>query len=112
MSDPKLIEKAKTLGRLLANSPLALDLKMTVLENLSNMPEKYLDALIVSLENEAKGIETLLKEADEFIKGQDADWASLEMRQQEVADKIVAEELAQLDKDAKIGSLKTSLASL
>jgi len=112
MSDPKLIEKAKTLGRLLANSPLALDLKMTILENLSELPEKYLDALISSLENEAKGVETILKEADDFIKGQDADWASLNTKQQEMADKIVIEELAQLDKDAKIGSLKTSLASL
>lgn len=112
MSDPKLIEKAKTLGRLLASSPLALDLKMTILENLSEMPEKYLDALIISLENEAKGIEILLKEAEDFIKGQDADWSSLETKQQEVADKIMAEELAQLDKDAKIDSLKTSLASL
>lgn len=112
MSDPKLIEKAKTLGRLLANSPLALDLKMAILENLSNMPEKYLDALITSLENEARGLEQIMQEADSFIKQQDEDWAKLATDQQVAADKIMTEELAQLDKEVKIGSLKASLANL
>ena len=112
MSDPKLIEKAKKLGQLLANSPLALELKMAILENLSQLPEKYLDALIVSLENEARGIEIIVKEADDFLKQQDEDWAQLEVKQRETADKIVAEELSKIDHDAKISSLKTNLASL
>lgn len=112
MSDPKLIEKAKTLGRLLAASPLVLELKMTILENLSQMPEKYLDAIITSLENEARGIEVVIKEAEDFIRQQDTEWADLEAKQKEAVDKIVADNLSQADNSARINSLKASLASI
>ena len=112
MDNSKTIEKAKTLGRLLANSPLSLDLKMTILENLSRMPEKYLDALIVSLENEARGIEIIVKEAETFMAKQDKEWGDLATGQQALADKIVKEELDQLDSEVKITSLRSSLSNI
>lgn len=108
MSEKKL-EKAKRLGSLLASSPIAHELKMAILANLSKMPEKYLDALVVSLENEAKGIEILIKEVDDFIKTQDADWEKVADDQIELADKIVSEEVLELKKEDRIASLRQNL---
>lgn len=108
--DDQVIAKAKHLGQLLAKSPLDIELKITILENLSKMPEKYLDALIVSLENEAKGIEILLKEAEGFLGQQDTDWAKLEADQTVLADKLTEEIMGEVDKEEQINAVKANIA--
>ncbi|MFA6475798.1 MAG: hypothetical protein WCV68_00105 [Candidatus Paceibacterota bacterium] len=109
--DDQVITKAKHLGQLLAKSPLDIELKITILENLSKMPEKYLDALIVSLENEAKGIEILLKEADVFLKTQDDDWAKVEADQTALADKMTEEIIGEVVKEDQINAVKANIVS-
>lgn len=104
-------DKAKKLGGLLAVSPIAHDLKMAILENLAKMPEKYLDSLIVSLENEAKGIEILIKEADDFIKAQDEDWDKVAEEQVDLAAKIVSEEVIALKKEDQINALRQNIVN-
>lgn len=102
--------KARKLGQLLAQSPLDVELKITILENLSKMPQKYLDALIVSLENEAKGIEVLLKESDDFLKKQDEDWAQVETAQTALADKMVENIIGEAVKEEQINAVKANIA--
>ncbi|HNZ55311.1 MAG TPA: hypothetical protein PKN73_01115 [Candidatus Paceibacterota bacterium] len=102
-------EKAKKLGGLLAASPIAHDLKMAILENLAKMTERHIDALVVCLENEAKGIEILIKEADDFAEAQDADWDKVAEEQVDLAAKIVSEEVRQLEKEDQISALRQNI---
>lgn len=90
----------------MAASPIAHDLKMAILENLAKIPERYLDLIITSLENEAKGIEILIKETNSFIKEQDEEWEKVAEEQTAFAAKLVSEEVLSLRREEQIDTLR------
>lgn len=90
---PELKYKAGRCGVLLAQSPLADEIKNAVIENIVQMTDAQLDQVIKSLERETLELTSLTELLKEFDKKQDDAWINLEQDQQKLADKLVEEAL-------------------
>ncbi len=83
-------------GELLAKSPLDKEIIDAILENLDKMPESALNDLNDSLEKENEQLENISEIFKELDADQDARWKNLEVKQKEVADKIMDEEMNEM----------------
>ncbi len=89
------------IGELLAKSPLDKEIKDVVLENLDKMPENALNDLAYSLEKEDEQLENISKILKDFDADQDARWNNLEVKQKEIADKMIDEAINEISSDGK-----------
>lgn len=95
------IEVAEKVARLLAESPLDSRIKEALLEDFDKIPEHLIIKLLEMLESEAKQLDVVVKEIDDFKKKQDKNWANLEKDQKALADSIVEKHLKKLEEEAK-----------
>ena len=93
-------EKAKKLAELLAESPMADELKEAIIENLAKIPVGLIENLIISLEEEHKKTEDIASSIKEFFKKQDGDWAKLETKQHKSAEDIITKEVENIEQEA------------
>jgi hypothetical protein len=92
-------EKAKKLGDLLAESPLADELKDAIISNLAKIPIGFIDNLIVSLESEKEKVEEIASSIKDFFEEQDKNWKELEEKQANEAERIIKEEIEQIEQE-------------
>lgn len=108
---PQLLQKAKTLGELLADSGMPNRLKLAVLDNVQFLNEGQVDALIGSLKEEGESVDKLQDAVSVIEKFYEDSLNELEEEQRAVADQFVEEELKILDKEEKIDQLKQDINS-
>ena len=105
------LEKAKKLGGLLAESPVAESLKEAIIGNVAKMSEGAIDRLILAFESEKEFLDHLESELRQFTAWQEDEWHKLVALQKRVAEDLVNDELGELDRQTRIDELKTDLAS-
>lgn len=93
-------QKAQHLGKLLADSMLADEIKEAIIKNLSIIPISLIDGLIASLETEGKYIEHATTEIENFFKEQDVAWEALAERQKKETGRIIEEEAVKMELEA------------
>ena len=94
-------EKAKELGELLGESPIADEIKEAILENLAKIPMNLVDDLIESLKNEKSKISEVIFEIEEFFKKQDKEWEELAVTQRTAAEEIIENEIRSIEESMK-----------
>lgn len=92
---------AKHLGELLASSPLAEEIKKTILDNLEKLPGYMVFDLINALENEEAELGRISLDIELFLKKQGQDWQKLEEEQKEAADQIIGKEVQNVENEIK-----------
>lgn len=97
------------LGLLLAQSPLAEDLKKALLDNMDKIPDYFVFDLIDALEKEKIELERIALDIKLFLEQQDQDWKKLEEKQQAVADDIIDEEIKKVEDEVKLQQARNSL---
>lgn len=105
-------QKAQKIGELLASSPLKEEIKVAILDNLSEMPESALDQLLTALTNEYQLIDTLALELEKFAAHQKEYWRDLEEAQREAVDDVVAKHVRELEEELTKSDLRSSLDKL
>lgn len=104
-------EVQERLGQLLAESPLAGDLKQLLLGSLDKIPDFYVFDLIDALEKEDVELERIAQDVRLFLQKQGDEWQEVAAKQQETADKIVEEEIRKLEDEAKLEQARQKLQS-
>lgn len=95
MSSEALLKyKASMCAKLLAESILSDEIKQALLENIDRATEEDLDNLLESLEKEQVELERLEKDLGEFEKEEDEQWQKLRQQQEDTAQRISDEFLA------------------
>lgn len=102
-------EIAERLGKLLAQSPLANDLKKLFLDNLDKIPDYYIFDLIDALEKEKVELQRIALDIKLFLEQQVADWQKVEEKQAQAADEIIEEELKKIEDEVELQQAKGSL---
>lgn len=102
-------EIQERLAKLLADSPLAEDLKKALIDNLDKIPDYHIFDLIDALEKEKVELERIAMDVKLFVEQQDKDWKDLEAKQEEVADKVIDEEIQKIEDEFKLQEARTSL---
>ena len=108
---PQLLQKAKTLGQLMAESGMPDRLKQAVLNNVQYLTEGQVDALIGSLKEEGESVDKLQDAVSALENFYNQSLTEFEMSQQAVADEFIEEELKNLDKEEKIDQLKSDITN-
>ncbi len=90
---PELKYKLERCGKLLAQSPLADEIKNAVIDTLGKMTEGDIDRLIKMLERETIELTALTNELHKFNAAQDVNWSNLENSQAKTADEMVEKAL-------------------
>lgn len=99
MSSETLIKyKAAKCGELLAKSVLPEEFKKAIVDNIAKASEKDLDNLLESLEKEQLEFERLEKGFNEIEKEENEDWNKLQKRQEDLAQKMADDFLAEVIK--------------
>ncbi len=107
-----ITQKAEKIGELLAASPLKEEIKVAILDNLAEMPERALDDLIKALTAEGKMIANLSEELEKFTTHQNEYWRDLEETQKEAVDDVVAKHVRELEHEIAKSDLRDSLDKL
>ena len=95
MSSEALLKyKAGQCAKLLAESILSDEIKKTIIDNIDKATENDLDNLLESLEREQLELERLDREFGEFEKEDNEEWERLRQKQEDTAQKILDEFLA------------------
>lgn len=102
-------EIQERLGKLLAASPLADDLKKALLDNLDKIPDYHVFDLIDALEKEKLELQRIALDIKLFLDQQDEDWKKLEEKQQKAADEIIDEEIRKIEDEVKLQQARESL---
>ena len=107
------IEKAiqERLAKLLADSPLAEDLKKALLDNLDRIPDYHIFDLIDALEKEKVELERVALDIKLYLEQQDKDWKDLEAKQEALADEVVDQEIQKIEDEFKLQQARGSLSS-
>ena len=105
------IEKAiqERLAKLLADSPLAEDLKKALLDNLDRIPDYHIFDLIDALEKEKVELERIALDIKLYLEQQDKDWKDLEAKQEALADEVVDQEIQKIEDEFKLQQARGSL---
>ena len=105
------IEKAiqERLAKLLADSPLAEDLKKALLDNLDRIPDYHIFDLIDALEKEKVELERVALDIKLYLEQQDKDWKDLEAKQEALADEVVDQEIQKIEDEFKLQQARGSL---
>ncbi len=104
-------EIQEKLAKLLADSPLAEDLKKALLDNLDKIPDYHVFDLMDALEKEKVELERIALDIKLFLEQQDKDWKDLEAKQEAVADEIVDQEIQKIEDEFKLQEARSSLSS-
>ena len=96
--DQQIIEKAKEVGMLLAQSPLSDDIKQVFLDAIDTMKVSDLDLLLDSLRKEDRELELFAEKLEQFFKERDQDWKNLEAEQKKRTTELVEEFLRDIQK--------------
>ncbi len=107
-----IAQKAEKIGELLAASPISEELKTAILNNLGEMPERALDALLTALTNEHQLFGNLALELEKFTAHQNEYWRDLEEEQREAVDDVVAKHVRELEEELTKSDLRSSLDKL
>lgn len=102
-------EIQERLGRLLAESPLAEEIKKAILDGLDKLPDYLVFDLLDALEKEKIELERIALEVKIYLEQQDKDWLKLEEKQQDVADGIIDQELQKMEDELKLAQARESL---
>ncbi|MDP3731078.1 MAG: hypothetical protein Q8R34_01115 [bacterium] len=102
-------ELQEKLGQLLAESPLAEELKKTILDGMDKLPEYLIFDLLDALEKEKIELERIAEEIGAYLEQQDGDWLKLEEKQQEAANNIVDQELQKIEDEVGLEEARETL---
>lgn len=102
-------EIQERLGRLLAESPLAGELKKIILDGLDKLPDYLVFDLLDALEKEKIELERIALDIKLFLEQQDKDWLNLEEKQQNVADNMVDQEIQKIEDEIKLEEARETL---
>lgn len=102
-------EKAKKLAELLADSPMADELKEAILEHLAKIPTGLVENLIISLEEEHEKAEKIAFEIKRFFEEQGKNWERIEGEQREAAENIITKEIEAIEQGAIKGGIEKKL---
>lgn len=102
-------EIQERLGRLLAESPLAEELKAAILDGLDKLPDYLIFDLLDALEKEKIELERIALEVKTYLDGQDKDWLKLEEKQQQAADHIIDKEVQKIEDDLKLEQAREAI---
>lgn len=94
---------------LLAKSPLAQDIKTTLLENFDKLPAYAIFALLDALEKEDEALNELTASLSQIIEQKEADWSKIEQEQKTAMDEIIDRVVREEEKKAQIQQLKDSI---
>ncbi len=97
-------QKAQKLGKLLADSMLADEIKEAIVKNLAIIPMPLIDKLIASLEAEGKYMANAVTDIENFFAEQNNAWDALAARQKKETERIVAEEALKIEIETTAGS--------
>ncbi|MBI2676469.1 MAG: hypothetical protein HYX21_00735 [Candidatus Yanofskybacteria bacterium] len=105
------IEKGiqERLAKLLADSPLAENIKKALLDNMDKIPDYHVFDLIDALEKEKVELQRIALDIKLYLEQQDKDWKDLEAKQEAVADEIVDQEIQKIEDEFKLQQAKDSL---
>ncbi len=109
MSEITQKEIQERLGRLLAESPLAEELKAAILDGLDKLPDYLIFDLLDALEKEKIELERIALEVKTYLDGQDKDWLKLEEKQQQAADHIIDKEVQKIEDDLKLEQAREAI---
>ena len=97
------------LARLLADSPLAEDLKKALIDNLDKIPDYHIFDLIDALEKEKIELERIALDIKLYLEQQDKDWKDLEAKQEVVADELINQEIQKIEDEFKLQEARSSI---
>lgn len=102
-------EIQERLGQLLAQSPLAEEIKKAILDGLDQLPPYLIFDLLDALEKEKIELERIALDVKAYLEQQDGDWLKLEEKQQEVADSIIDQEVQKIEDEVTLEQTRESL---
>ena len=102
-------EIQERLGRLLAESPLAEEIKKAILDGLDKLPDYLIFDLLDALEKEKIELERVALEVRIYLEEQDKDWLKLEEKQQDMADHLIEQELGKIEDEVKLKQAREAL---
>jgi hypothetical protein len=106
---PGQIAVADKIIELLAESPLAEEIKDTLVQNIEKLPAGMILELLKALEAEDEAIRSMADSAVEFLKQQEEDWKKLEQDQKAALDEISNQVIKDEERKAQIQQLKDSI---
>ena len=95
-------EIQERLGRLLAESLLAEEIKKAILEGLDKLPDYLIFDLLDALEKEKIELERIALDVKNYLEQQDSDWLKLEEKQLDVADYLIDKEIQKIEDEVKL----------
>lgn len=98
------------LAKLLADSPLAEEVKKALIDNLDRIPDYHIFDLIDALEKEKIELERIALDIKLYLEQQDKDWKELEAKQEQAADDIVDQEIQKIEDEFKLQQARDNLA--
>lgn len=102
-------EIQERLGRLLAESLLAEEIKKAILDGLDKLPDYLVFDLLDALEKEKIELERIALDVKTYLEQQDSDWLKLEEKQQDAADSIVDQEIQKVEDEIKLEEVREAL---
>lgn len=97
------------LAKLLADSPLAEEVKKVLVDSMDKIPDYHVFDLIDALEKEKIELERIALDIKLYLEQQDKDWQSLEAKQEQAADDIINQEIQKIEDEFKLQQAKDSL---
>ena len=109
MNEETQKEIQERLGRLLAESPLAEEIKKAILNGIDKLPDYLVFGLLDALEKEKIELERIALDVKAYLEQQDSDWLKLEEKQEEVTDNLIDKELQKVEDEISLEQARESL---